>query len=116
MMLMRPDLFFERGPAFDVFEDDKAITVEAELPRMTDKDVTVTIHDGVLTISGEKKIESEKTVHRLERWYGAFERSFTLPETVDVAAVDARVADGVLTVTLPKKEAAVPKRIEVKVK
>lgn len=104
------------APAFDVSEDERAFTIEAELPGLTDKDVKVVIHDGVLSISGEKKIGSERRYHRLERWTGAFERRFTLPEHVDGAAVEATVENGVLMVTILKTEAAVPKRIEVKVK
>lgn len=115
---MMPTHWFDTfaTPAFDVSEDEKAFTIEAELPGLTDNDVKVVIHDGVLTISGEKRIESERKYHRLERWYGAFERRFALPEFVDATKVDATVKHGVLTVTLPKTEAATPKRIEVKVK
>ena len=129
MMLMKPDLFdtmfatFDRRstftPAFDVSETDQAIVLEADLPGMTDQDVKVMIHEGVLTVSGEKKFESEtkeKNYHRVERRYGSFSRAFTLPETVNVEKVEARVKNGVLTVSLPKTEAAKPKTIDVKVK
>lgn len=127
-MLMKRDLFDmwpwaldhtpSFAPAFDVSEDETTITLEAELPGMTEKEITVQIDEGVLTVSGEKKFEfekKEKNFHRVERSYGSFHRSFTLPETVDAEKVQANAKNGVLTITLPKIEAAKPKLIDVKV-
>lgn len=97
-------------PSVDVTEDDKAITVTAELPGLTEKDVEVTLHDGVLTLKGEKREEkTDAEAHVTERRYGRFQRSFRLPDGVDEAAVTANVDNGVLKVVAPKNPAAVPK-------
>lgn len=106
-------------PAVDVIERDAEYEVRMELPGVRKEDVKITIENNVLTIRGEKKQESneeEKGYRRVERSYGAFQRSFTLPTTVRSEKIDAAVADGVLTVRLPKAEEARPKEIEVKVK
>jgi HSP20 family protein len=106
-------------PSVDIAEDDKAYTVTAELPGMTAEDVDVAVKDGCLVLKGEKSSEhktDDKTFHLSECTYGAFERSFYLPEGVDQETITASVAKGVLTVTLPKT-APVPeqtKKIEVK--
>ena len=96
------------------------LTLQAELPGLAAEDVGVGVENGVLSISGEKKqeVEEEKDgsdYHLVERRYGRFERSFTLPRSVDAGKVKAEFANGVLTVTLPKAEAAKPRRIEVQV-
>ena len=107
-------------PKVDVTENDKAITVTAELPGMEEKDVNVSVGDGYISISGEKKSEKEektKTGYLQERSYGSFHRSFRLPDTVDADKISADLAKGVLTVTLPKTaSAAVPKTRKVAVK
>jgi HSP20 family protein len=105
------------APAVDITEDDKEYLVKAELPELKKEDVKVTVENGELTISGERKFEKEeknKKYHRVERSYGSFVRSFTLPETVSGEKVNAEFKDGMLTVHLPKDEKAKPKAIEVK--
>lgn len=108
----------EWTPAVDVTEDDKEFLVKAELPDVKKEDVKVTIEDGTLHITGERKLEKEekgKKYHRIERSYGSFERAFTLPENTKADALTADYKDGVLRVHLPKSETAKPKPIEVKV-
>jgi HSP20 family protein len=105
-------------PPTDIFEDGEGIKISIELPGLRPEDVKLTIENDTLTIRGEKKqVAEEKTtkVHRYERAYGSFERSFTLPSTVDTERVVARFESGVLTVTLPKAERAKPREIAVKV-
>jgi HSP20 family protein len=106
-------------PKVDVAETDKAITVKAELPGIEEKDVDVTVGDGYISISGEKKIESEKKQkggYLQERSYGSFHRSFRLPETVDADKISADLKKGVLTVTLPKKAQAAANARKVSIK
>mgnify|MGYP003574701242 FL=1 len=105
-------------PRVDIFEDENQIILSAELPGLSDKDVTVNVENNVLTISGERKLENEESKDgytRVERYYGSFNRSFSLPNTVDIEKVDAKMDKGVLTVTLPRREETKPKQIEVKV-
>lgn len=119
-----PTLQFESSftiptPAMDVTEDADDYRITAELPGMSEKDIELTMSDGMLTLKGEKKQESEtkgKNYYMSERAYGSFQRSFTVPEGVDRDKVAAEFAKGVLTITLPKKpEAKVqPTKIEVK--
>jgi HSP20 family protein len=104
-------------PAVDVTEDDDKIEIHAEVPGMGKEDIDVSVENGVLTISGEKKEEERKeetNYHRVERRYGSFQRRMRLPEGVDDESIDAAYADGVLTVTVPKMEKASPRQIEVK--
>jgi len=106
-------------PELDVRENSTSITVEAELPGVDEKDVSVTLANGVLTIKGEKKQGKEEkgeNFYRTERSYGAFERSLRLPDTIDEAKVDAKFDKGVLTITAAKKPEAVKaeRRIEIK--
>lgn len=106
-------------PSMDITEDEHAVTVRAEVPGIDPKELSISIQDGVLTLSGEKKHESEKKGdgwHRRERVFGTFQRAIALPEGVDADQVKAESSHGVLTLTLPKTEKAKPKRIEVKVK
>src|SRR6266498_5271394 len=108
----------EWTPLADITEDEKEYLIKAELPEMKKEDVKVTVENGVLTISGERKFEKEekkKKYHRVERSYGTFMRSFTLPEDADFNKVNAEFKDGVLTVHVPKSEHAQPKQIDVKV-
>ncbi|HCJ78070.1 MAG TPA: heat-shock protein, partial [Gammaproteobacteria bacterium] len=97
---------FEKGdwmPAVDIEEDDKSYMVRAELPGVHKDDVHVTIENNVLTIKGEKKVEIEDTKrHRMERSYGSFVRSFTLPQTVKTTNIKAEFVDGVLSLTITK--------------
>lgn len=108
----------EWSPLVDISEDDKEYVVKAELPEVKKEDVKLTVQDDVLCISGERKYEKEdkgKKYHRVERAYGTFMRSFTLPEDADASKVAAECKDGILKVHLPKSEKAKPKSIEVKV-
>ena len=108
----------EWAPMVDVVEDDNEYLIKAELPEVKKDDVKVTVQDDVLTITGERqyeKEEKEKKYHRVERAYGSFARSFTLPEDADGEKVAAEFKDGVLKVHLPKSEQAKPKSIEVKI-
>ena len=93
------------SPRMDIKETKGALTVTAELPGMDQKEIDVSVHDGVLTISGEKKVGKEEKgtdYHYIERSYGCFSRSFSLPDTVETEKIGAAYKDGVLTVTLPK--------------
>lgn len=104
-------------PAVDIRETEDALVVHAELPGIDKKDIKVDVRDGVLSISGERRYEKdvkEENVHRIERAYGSFSRSFSLPRNVDTEKVDASLKDGVLEVKLPKKESAKPKAIEIR--
>ncbi len=106
------------APTVDVSETDDEYLIKVELPEVRKEDVKVTIHDGVLTLQGERKLEREeknKKYHRVERAYGSFARSFTIPENVDGSSVKARHKDGMLYLHLGKTEEAKPKSIEVKV-
>ena len=108
----------EWSPLVDIVEDDKAYLIKAEIPEMKKEDVKISVQENVLSISGERKYEKEekgKKYHRVERAYGSFLRSFTLPEDADGTKVSAEYKDGVLNVHLPKSEKAKPKAIEVKV-
>lgn len=106
------------SPLVDITEDDKEYMVKAELPELKKEEVKVTVENGELTISGERKFEKEekgRKYHRIERSYGSFMRSFTLPEGVNGEKVMADFKDGVLKVHLPKDEKVKPKTIEVMV-
>ena len=108
----------EWSPLVDISEDDKEYVVKAELPEMKKEEIKINVLDDVLSISGERQYEKEekgKKYHRVERAYGSFMRSFTLPEDADGSKVSAEYKDGVLNVRLPKSEKARPKSIEVKV-
>ncbi len=105
-------------PPLDVYEDKDNLYVRAELPGMKKEDIELSLHDGSLSISGERKTEKkheEGEVYRAERFFGRFQRTVTLPTAVQVDKVKAEYKDGVLTVTLPKAEEAKPKRIDVSV-
>ncbi|MCO5051417.1 MAG: Hsp20/alpha crystallin family protein [Verrucomicrobiae bacterium] len=112
------DLLAGWTPALDVYEDKDNYTVKAELPGMKKEDIEVSLHEGVLSISGERKSETEKEdteVFRAERFVGRFQRTVTLPASVAADKVKAAYKDGVLTITLPKTEEAKPKQIDVAV-
>ena len=104
-------------PAVDIFEKEDNVVLRAELPGMKEKDIDVHVKNGILTLRGERKRETEvsnESFHRAERYYGTFTRTFALPTTVDVQKISAQYKDGLLEVVLPKAEAAKPKRIEIK--
>jgi HSP20 family protein len=105
------------APAVDIYEDDDAITVKAEVPGVRPEDVRIDVENNVLTISGERKLEREEKregYHRIESSYGSFTRSFALPESVDPNKVDAEIDQGILNVRIEKKPEITPKRIQVK--
>ena len=105
-------------PTVDISETDSEYLIKAELPEVKKEDVKVTVENGVLTLQGERRQEKEekgKKYHRVERSYGSFVRSFTLPESVDESAVKAEYKDGMLNLHLPKTEKVKPKSIDVKV-
>ena len=107
------------APRVDIAETDKKFVIKAEIPEVQKEDVKVTVDSGVLTIRGERKQEKEekeKKFHRIERYYGSFVRSFTLPDNVDETKIEATFKDGMLNLQIPKIEEAKPKAIEVKVK
>jgi HSP20 family protein len=107
------------NPAVDIAEQDNDYVVRMELPGVGKDDVKITMRENILTVKGEKKKEKESkgsSFHRVERSYGSFERSFTLPSAVKADSIDASYRDGILSITLPKAEEAKPKQIEVKVK
>ena len=107
------------APAVDLYEDKDSFTVKAELPGLKREDIDVSLNDGNLVISGERKTEQkfdEAETHRVERYYGRFSRSIVLPTSVKADKIAAQYKDGVLTVTLPKSEEAKPKQIEINVK
>jgi len=104
------------APVVDIRETGDALLVQVELPGIDRKDVHLEVKDGVLTLSGERRYEKdvkEENVHRVERVYGKFSRSFSLPSNVDTGKVDATMKDGMLEVRLPKRESAKPKAIDI---
>ncbi len=106
------------SPAVDIYENEEAVVVKAELPGIPKDQVSVEVKDGVLTLRGERKFEKEvqeENYHRVERSYGSFQRSFSLPSSVDAEKISASLTDGVLELRLPKREAARPKQIRVAV-
>ena len=106
------------APLVDISEDDQEYLIKAELPEVKKEDVRVSVENGVLNITGERKHEAEsqtKKQHRLERGYGRFVRGFTLPDDVNPAQVAAEFKDGLLKVHVPKDKNAKPKSVEVKV-
>jgi HSP20 family protein len=107
-------------PAVDIYETgDNTIVLRAELPGLKREDIDIRVENNTLTLRGERKQEqdvSKEHYHRVERSYGAFSRSFTLPTTVDTEKVGATFADGLLTITLPTREEAKPRQIQVQVK
>ena len=103
-------------PPVDIQETENELVVKADVPDVEMKDIDVRLENGTLSIRGERKFESKKGEggwHRVERSYGTFERAFSIPETVNAEAVKADYKNGVLTVTLPKKEIAKPRQIKV---
>ena len=106
------------APSVDILETENELVLKADVPGVELKDIDIQMENGTLTLKGERKFEKEeknKGFHRLERSYGSFVRYFTLPDTVDPEHVKADYQNGVLTVTLPKKEIAKPRAIKVQV-
>lgn len=111
-------LFSGWSPALDLYDQKDDFVVTVELPGMKKEDIQLSLHDGVLTVSGERKHEfegEEGKTFRSERYFGKFQRSVTLPTRVDTSKVVASYKDGVLWITLPKAEEAKPRHIEVNV-
>jgi len=103
-------------PSVDVFETEDALTLKADLPEVRIEDIDVRVENQTLTLRGQRKFEKEENIkgyHRIERSYGEFVRSFSVPSTVDTEKVQADYKNGVLTITLPKKEAAKPRQVKV---
>jgi HSP20 family protein len=106
------------APAVDIYEQGTDIVLKAELPGVDPKDVDIRLENNVLSLRGQRKLESEvkrENYHRVERSYGTFSRSFTLPTVVDQASIKAEFKDGLLRLTLPKREEAKPKQIQIHV-
>jgi HSP20 family protein len=105
------------APPVDVAEEHDRILVKVEVPGMEEKDLKVTFEDGLLTVTGERQFErkDERNYHRIERAYGSFTRTFSLPRSVDAAAIVANYRNGVLEIEIPKKEEAKPKQIAINV-
>ena len=107
------------APAVDICDDKEAVKITAELPGMKREEVKISVDDGALTIKGERRFTDETkkdNYHCIERSYGTFYRSFSLPPTVDADKIKATMKDGVLEILIPKKEEAKPKSIEIEVK
>jgi HSP20 family protein len=107
------------SPAVDIYETENELVLKADLPDVQEKEIDVRVENQTLTIAGERKFEKHdagKGYHRMERNYGAFVRSFAVPNTFDTENISAEYHNGVLTVALPKKEAAKPRQIKVAVK
>lgn len=108
----------EWAPKVDIAETDQEFIIKAEIPDVKKDDVKVTVENGALTIHGERKQEKEekgKKFHRIERYYGSFTRSFTLPDNVDATKIKASFKDGMLNLHIEKTEEAKPKAIDVKI-
>ncbi len=106
-------------PLVDIYEDSESVVIKAELPDIDQKDIEVKIEDNTLTLRGERKQEKDlkkENYHRIERYYGTFQRSFALPHTINQEKVKASCERGVLTITLPKRHETKPKQINVEIK
>lgn len=103
------------APPVDVAEDSERIHVKVEVPGMEEKDLRVNYEDGLLTVSGERQFENreDRNYHRIERAYGSFVRTFSLPRSVDAAKIVASYRNGVLEIEIPKKEESKPKQIQI---
>jgi HSP20 family protein len=114
----RMELFNGWSPTLDLYEDKDNLIVKAELPGLKREEIDISVHDGTLTISGERNYEEQKDdaeTYRSERFFGRFHRTLTLPKPVESDQAKASYKDGILTVTLPKTEEAKPKQIQVNV-
>ena len=118
-MLSEPQTNRPWAPAVDIYETENELVLKADLPDVDLKDIDVRVENQTLRISGERKFEQEnngKGYHRIERSYGSFMRSFAVPNSFDTEKIAADFKNGVLSVTLPKKEAAKPRQVKVEVK
>ena len=118
-MLSEPQTNRPWAPAVDIYETENELVLKADLPDVELKDIDVRVENQTLTISGERKFEKKDTTkgyHRIERSYGTFVRSFSLPNSFDTETIGAEYKNGVLSVTLPKKETAKPRQVKVEVK
>jgi HSP20 family protein len=107
------------APPVDIYETDNEIVLKAELPEIKKEDVEINVENNVLTLKGVRKFEKEtkkENYHRVERSYGSFKRSFTLPTNVDQERINASFSDGILKIEMTKREEAKPKQIEIKSK
>lgn len=108
----------EFGPPVDIIEDEQKLTFKVEVPGIEEKDIKVEVENNVLTVRGERKLEKEvkeENFRRMERHYGAFARSFSLPPSVDAEKIEANYNNGVLAIQMPKRAEAKPKQIKVNV-
>jgi len=106
-------------PSVDIYEDEESVVIKAEVPDIDQKDIEVRIEDNTLILKGERKLDQsirKENYHRVERYYGPFQRSFSLPPTIDQEKIKANCERGVLTIILPKREEKKPKQITVEVK
>ncbi len=118
-MLTEPQTNRPWAPAVDIYETENDLVLKADLPDVDLKDIDVRVENQTLTIAGERRFEKQeagKGYHRIERNYGSFVRSFSVPNTFDTENIAAEFKNGVLSVTLPKKEAAKPRQVKVEVK
>jgi HSP20 family protein len=118
-LLAEPQANRPWSPAVDIFETENELVLKADLPDIDQKNIDVRVENQTLTIAGERKFEKQdsgKGFHRIERSYGTFVRSFAVPNTFDTENIAAEYKNGVLTVQLPKKEAAKPRQVKVEVK
>lgn len=117
-MLSEPATNRPWSPSVDIYETENELVLKADLPEVDQKNIDVRVENQTLTIAGERQFEKKddhKGYHRIERSYGSFVRSFAVPNTFDTDHIGASFKNGVLTVTLPKKEAAKPRQIKVEV-
>jgi HSP20 family protein len=108
----------EWAPAADVSETDGEYVIKAELPEVRKEDVSITVQDGVLTLSGERKqekVEEQEKVHRIERFYGSFARRFALPENADEQGIRAEIRDGVIVIHIPKQRVVEPQPRQIQI-
>jgi HSP20 family protein len=105
------------NPPVDVVEENNQILVKVEVPGIDEKDLRIMFEDGILTVTGERQFErkDDRSYHRIERAYGTFTRTFTLPRSVDAARIAAEYRNGVLEIAIPKKEESLPKQIQINV-
>jgi HSP20 family protein len=106
------------SPPVDIYETENELVLKADVPEIDPKNVAIQMENGTLTVKGERRFEEQRNgrgFHRIERGYGSFVRAFSLPDTVDPEKVKADYKNGVLTITLPKKEVAKPKTVNVEI-
>ncbi len=115
---LEPGMKVDWSPSADISESESEYLIRAELPAVKKEDIKVKVSDGLITLEGERRQEKEEKgekMHRVERFYGSFSRSFALPDNADIASVKAESKDGVLTVRIPKLKSTPPRSIDVKV-